>query len=310
MPFFSIIIPTYNRARFIKKAIQSVLDQIFTDLELIIIDDASIDETEEIVRTFTDPRIIYVKNEQNIERCNSRNKGMGISQSEYICFLDSDDYHLPQHLEILYHEIQKRNCPEALFFTNAWDSADGAILNERACPTMDNNNIFDYIARYTFNPQRMCVHKNIVKKFLFDPQVYVCEDLDFAARIATAFPIIQIEERTTVYVFHETSFTCGDPQKSFKELENYNRIFHKPELQNCFSKLEIRRLLSMCYFHISLYYEKNNLILKMYKAIIKSLLLFPKGYNGKTNKILFVAFLYNLPILGFLIKNINHGYKN
>jgi len=302
MPFFSIIIPTYNRAAFISKAIESILNQTVSDFELIIIDDASTDETEEIVLSFKDPRIIYVKNEQNIERCNSRNKGIGISQSEYICFLDSDDYHLPQHLEILYHEIQKRKYPEALFFTNAWDCNDGTNLTERICPSTKNINIFDYIARYTFNPQRMCVHKNILKKFQFDPKVYVCEDLDFAARIATSYPIYQIEERTTVYVFHNDSFTGGDSRKPFKELENYNRVFRKPELQNRFSYRTIRRLRSMCYFHIALYYERQRKLAKMYTAIIKSLILYPKGYNGRTNKILFVLFLYNIPILGVLLK--------
>jgi len=305
MPFFSIIIPTYNRAGFIAKAIQSLLNQTFSDFELIIIDDASTDETADIVASFTDVRIKYIKNEQNLERCKSRNKGIAISQGLYIGFLDSDDYHLPQHLEILHQEIQERNKPEALFFTNAWNSNDGIKLYERDCPKLlIEDSVYDYIARYTFNPQRMCIHRNILKQFQFDPEVYVCEDLDLAARIATKYPIIQIAKRTTVYVYHLDSFTGGDSRKSFKELENYERIFLKPELHKRFSPSSIRRLKSMCYFHISLYYETHRQVWNMYKAILKSLLLFPKGYNGKTNKILFVAILYNVPIMGYIIEKI------
>ncbi len=315
MPFFSIIIPTYNRAKFIKKAIQSALNQTFSDFEVIVIDDASTDDTAEIIVALNNPKIKFIKNLQNIERCRSRNKGIELAQGQYICFLDSDDYYLPQHLEIIYNEIQKREKPEALFFTNAWDSTDGINLIARICPTMlQYNSIFDYIATFTFNPQRMCIHRNIFKNVLFDPDVYVCEDLDLAARIALKYPIIQINERTVVYVFHENSFTGGDLLKPFKELENYNRIFQKPELLNSFSKRCIHRLQSMCYFHMSLYYEKNRQIWKMYKTIIKSFFLFPKGYNGKTNKILLVSILYNFPIFGDVTKKIvnkiKNGYKN
>lgn len=297
MPFFSIIIPTYNREKFILKAIGSVLNQSFTDFELIIIDDNSQDSTENIVQNIHDSRLVYIKNSENKERCISRNIGIQRAVGQYICFLDSDDYHLPNHLEYLYNEIVKRNFPIGLFFTNAYN-LDGDTLSERECPEISDISIFDYIARYTFNPQRMCIHKEICAAITFDPAVYVCEDLDFAARIALKYPVFHIPVRTTVYVFHSDSFTGGDSLKSFKELENYKRIFTKPELASKFSSKVTRRLYSMCYFHISGYYEMHQQLWKMYKAIFKSFFLYPAGYNGKTNKILLVRFLYNLPVLG------------
>lgn len=111
MPFFSIIIPTYNRAHRLPKAIASILDQTFEDYELIIIDDASTDKTEELIKTYNDPRIHYIKNETNQERCNSRNTGIKAAKGEYICFLDSDDYHLPHHLETLAKAINENSLP-------------------------------------------------------------------------------------------------------------------------------------------------------------------------------------------------------
>ena len=68
MPFFSIVLPTYNRASFLQRSISSVLSQTFTDFELIIIDDASTDNTKEIIDTFNDEKIRYFKNEKNRER--------------------------------------------------------------------------------------------------------------------------------------------------------------------------------------------------------------------------------------------------
>lgn len=302
MPYFSVIIPTYNRATFIGKAISSVLSQSFADFELIIVDDASTDNTAEIVHSFEDSRIIYIKNETNLERCRSRNKGISVAKGQYICFLDSDDYHLPTHLQVLHNAIKNENFPLALLFTNAWNSDENDRLTERICPELSNHNVFDYIATYTFNPQRMCVHRQILEDFQFDPEVYICEDLDLSARIATKYKIIQVPERTTVYVHHPCSFTGGDTKKPFKELENYSRIFAKPELKKRIACKTKRRLLSMCYFHIAVFYEKNEKRWSMYNSIIKSFFLYPRGYNGKTNKPLFVMCLYNFPIFGRLFK--------
>ncbi|MFW5851914.1 MAG: glycosyltransferase family 2 protein, partial [Bacteroidota bacterium] len=187
------------------KAIESVLSQTFEDFELIIVDDASTDNTPSCIKVYSDSRIVYIRNEKNLERCRSRNVGIEKARGKYICFLDSDDYHLENHLETLYMEIQSRLCPQALFFTNAYDEKEG-VRSERMCPPIENYNVFHYIVTYTFNPQRMCVHADVCKHIQFDPEVYVCEDVDFAARIACVFPVIQIPVRTTVYVNHPDSF--------------------------------------------------------------------------------------------------------
>jgi len=303
MPFFSVILPVYNREKFIAKAVDSVLNQTYTDFELILVDDASIDNTAQIIQSYHDSRIRYVRNDINIERCNSRNRGIAMARGTYICFLDSDDYHLPHHLQTLYSHILERQNPTALFFTNSWNLYNNE-LQERPCPDITHYNVFEYIGLYTFNPQRMCIHSSIIQQFVFDPAVYVCEDLDLAARIATQYPVMQIQERTTVYVHHAESFTGGDSRKAFKELENYKRIFAKPELRKRFPVVTKRKLLSMCYFHIAQYCNTHRELSCMYSAIIRSFVLYPPGYNGKTNKILLVLFLYNIPLLGTLFQKI------
>ncbi len=91
IPFFSVIIPTYNRAYCISEAVQSVLNQTFDCFELIIVDDASIDNTFEILKNFKDQRIKYVRNEANKGQSASLNVGAEIATGKFLAFLDSDD---------------------------------------------------------------------------------------------------------------------------------------------------------------------------------------------------------------------------
>ena len=91
MPFFSVIIPSYNRASILPRAIESILKQTFTDWELIIVDDGSIDETKELVSSYKDSRIHDVFQKNN-GVCAARNNGSAVSKGNFLCFLDSDDY--------------------------------------------------------------------------------------------------------------------------------------------------------------------------------------------------------------------------
>ena len=122
----SVIMPTYNRAIYIGRAIKSILDQKYNDWELIIIDDnpqessARID-TEKVVKSFSDNRIKYIKNEKNLGGAATRNVGIFASKGEYVTFLDDDDMYLPLKLE-----IQVKSMIE-----NKWDVSvmDGATYS-------------------------------------------------------------------------------------------------------------------------------------------------------------------------------------
>ena len=102
MELVSIIMPTYNCGRFIADAIQSVLAQTYKAWELIIVDDGSTDNTAYIVASFTDPRIRYLRNEQNMGAALTRNKALREAKGHYIAFLDADDLWTPEKLE---HQI-------------------------------------------------------------------------------------------------------------------------------------------------------------------------------------------------------------
>src|SRR5258708_37950971 len=110
MPFFSVIIPTYNRAPLIKATVLSVLKQHFEDFEIILVDDGSTDDTEDIVNNLNEPRVMYLKKE-NEERGAARNAGVKIAKGKYITFLDSDDRFYPEHLAEAHKFIIDQNYP-------------------------------------------------------------------------------------------------------------------------------------------------------------------------------------------------------
>jgi len=99
MPKVSVIIPTYNRAEFLRSAIESALTQTYTDLEIIVSDDKSTDHTKEVVRSFIDERTKYIRNKGKKGVSAARNSAILASKGEYIAFLDDDDEWFPDKLQ-------------------------------------------------------------------------------------------------------------------------------------------------------------------------------------------------------------------
>jgi glycosyltransferase involved in cell wall biosynthesis len=98
MPVVSVVIPTYNRPQFVRGAVRSVLAQTFLDFELIVIDNGSVDDTSNVIRSFDDPRVRCVRIEINNGVSPARNRGIELARGEFIAFLDDDDEWLPDKL--------------------------------------------------------------------------------------------------------------------------------------------------------------------------------------------------------------------
>ena len=298
-----MIIPLFNRVHLIERAVKSIIDQSFSDWELVIIDDCSTDGSWELINTFDDKRIRVLRNEQNSERCVSRNNGIEASVGRYICFLDSDDYHLKDHLQKFFNVINKNDSSLKCFlFSNAWNESSKGVRAERTCPDFTEYESYTYFLRFTVNPQRWAVKREVMLDHLFDPDVIICEDMDTSLRmVADDIPVFQLQDRTTVYVETEDSFTHGAKDKWEKELFYLKRIFNKPVLRDNLLKKEKNRLRSMCHYHITVKNYTNGNRYLMYLNALASFFLFPKGYNGRTNKSLVVMMIYGIPIIGSLL---------
>jgi glycosyltransferase involved in cell wall biosynthesis len=109
MPAFSVVIGTYNRAGMLPESVRSVLDQTFGDFEVVVVDDGSTDNTRDVVRTWTDPRLRYVYR-HNGGYSAAHNTGVANAKGEFVTFLDDDDAALPCWLEKLHRVVQTTDC--------------------------------------------------------------------------------------------------------------------------------------------------------------------------------------------------------
>ena len=125
MPYFSIIIPAYNRAHLIGKPLDSILVQEFSDFEVIVVDDGSKDATRDVIMGYQnkDARVRYIYQE-NAERGAARNNGFKHAKGKYVIFFDSDDQMLPDHLSVLKEVIDRY--PGIRFLSTKFRLMDGA----------------------------------------------------------------------------------------------------------------------------------------------------------------------------------------
>src|SRR5690349_21132656 len=110
-PAISVIMPVYNSAKFLRLAVESILDQTFKDFEFLIINDGSTDESEAILleHAARDPRIVYIKNETNIGLIASLNKALSLAKGKYIARMDGDDVSLPERLAKQVSYLEENN---------------------------------------------------------------------------------------------------------------------------------------------------------------------------------------------------------
>ena len=220
---FSVVIPTYNRADFLPKAIESVLAQTFADWELIIVDDGSTDNTKDVVSQYSDSRITYIYQE-NAERSAARNNGIAHSVGEYVLFLDSDDYYLSNFLADLNSEIEKNGNESCLYFHNVLIEHDGKQRPfAKPLPNGEKN-----ILNFLFNESRVigvcqaAIAKCFLAENLFDIRFSLWEDTHLFFRLLAQYPFKQSSVQGYVAVQHELSTViAGSKQVKMTDVERY-----------------------------------------------------------------------------------------
>jgi len=197
--FFSIILPAYNRASLLPGSIGSVIKQSYQDWELVVVDDGSTDNTQDVVKSFNDPRIKYVY-QNNSERSAARNKGIDNASGTWICFLDSDDEYQPEHLQELVQFIEVHKPLTGLIAT-------GLITRERqttkhkAFLELEKNSLEEIGSKFLI-PTQVCVHRTVLEKDRFDVRYRLWEDTHLWLRIAAQYPVYQMDKYTTIQNIH------------------------------------------------------------------------------------------------------------
>lgn len=190
--------PVYNASEYIRETIDSVLNQTFTEFEFLIINDGSTDNSEEIIKSYSDPRIRLVNNESNIKLIATLNKGIELSKGKYIARMDADDICLPTRLEKQY-ELMEENTDIALCGTGIRIMGKKlfqpiAINNpERIRNAMRAFNVF-------FHPTIM-FRKNVLieNNYRYNPNYIHAEDYQLFQLISEKFRLANIDEPLLLY---------------------------------------------------------------------------------------------------------------
>ncbi|RZJ28407.1 MAG: glycosyltransferase family 2 protein, partial [Flavobacterium sp.] len=214
MPFFSVVIPLFNKETFVARTIESILAQTFTDYEIIVVNDSSTDASAAIVKTFGE-KVRIVEHVVNKGLSASRNTGIEHASADFIAFLDADDLWKPYFLEKIFELIQK--FPDAGLFATAYDEryqnrAVSVRKNVNFAP--DEMNLVQDVFDANSHQPLFCYSSVVVKKDVFvtagnfDETITLGEDVDFNIRAFQHFELAYFNNSAAEYtIFSENQIT-------------------------------------------------------------------------------------------------------
>ncbi|KAB1158025.1 glycosyltransferase family 2 protein [Flavobacterium luteum] len=291
MCFFSVIIPLYNKENFIENTLKSVLDQTFTDFELIIVNDGSTDTSEEKVFQFHDVRIRYFSKE-NEGVSSARNYGISVAQSDYITFIDADDYWYPDFLKEMFQNIN--HYPEEKIFSGAIEieTSKNILPAVYSIDKIDNCQIVNYF-NASHKTTVICTSCAVFKKSIFDKvgnfdiNLKSGQDTDMWIRIGLIYPILFTHTTLARYVYDKNSLSKNKEYlnkrlnfSKFSEIEKKNSALKKFLDLNRFS-FAVKCKLNRDKANFELYYNgidvtnldlKKKIILKLPRLVLKTLI--------------------------------------
>ena len=233
-PFFSVVIPTYNHEVFLEKAVKSVLNQTFSDYEIIIIDNYSNDNTENLIKNLNNKNIKFIKNRNHGIIAKSRNIGIEQSKSEWIAFLDSDDIWRQEKLKVLFNFIKNNNNYDVICNNELWVYKNNNKTKVSKYGPYKNN-FYKNLLKYG-----SCISTSaslVRKKYLLDNKIFFneeksfapYEDYDFWMRIAKNNGKFKfLKEVLGEHLFHQESWS----EKNKSILKNSTILISKHHVFN------------------------------------------------------------------------------
>lgn len=229
-PKVSVCIPNYNYGRFIGSTIQSVLDQTYQDFELIVLDNSSTDDSESVVRGFSDARIKFYKNERNIGFVKNLNRCLSLASGQYISILHGDDTYLPQAVEKRVNCLDSNPSVGLVYSPHKIMDDSGVIIGEyRYCQD-------DYIAKGEDEFKTLVLENHIgsptvmIRKECYDkvgdyderhPQV---SDWQMWLRIALYYDVAFVSQPLACYRVHQTNLTRDVVEANTWGMEHYRMV--------------------------------------------------------------------------------------
>lgn len=235
----SVILPTYNCAGYLGDSLGSLTIQSMHDFEIIVIDDASTDNTEEIVAQYREvfgPRITYLKLKERTGRGGVRNFGLQLAKGKYITFLDADDVYCPEKIETQSHYLDEH--PEVGGVSCLFYLVDQSLANPKVSRGLGGNlNLLFGSAYYKFEegiPMIMVRREIFDQVGLFDQQIVRGQDTDMVIRIARISHIGFIDHPLYIYRMHDAnSFSStGIKERMYSNILLYKKLLHFESASN------------------------------------------------------------------------------
>lgn len=220
MPLVSVIIPTFNRSHLIMRTVESVLKQTLLDIEIIIVNDGSSDNTEELVSNCTDPRVRYVYKE-NGGVSSARNTGIDIAIGDYLCFLDDDDEWANNYLEDMTGALENNPdygaayCPFPL-------KGDTSSISKTSRPC--GHITKDLFQKGIVHIVACLIRRDLLDDIRFDTALKIAEDSDFLLRVSLKAKFIFITSTNAIRNPTEISLTSNYDESRVLSLERF--YFH------------------------------------------------------------------------------------
>ena len=213
MDTISVIIPTYNRAGLIRRSVESVLTQTWQALEVIVVDDGSTDDTEQVVAAIADPRVRYHRMAQNGGACAARNMGVSLAQGEYIAFQDSDDAWLPHKLATQMQQLTESGA-DVVFCSFERYRTDGTLA--QVFPDGEND-----LGRITYqqllhgslvSTQTLLGKRVCFEQLPFNPAMPRLQDWELMLRMVQRYDVRHFAT-PLVRMYEQADSISGNPQK-------------------------------------------------------------------------------------------------
>ena len=235
----TIIIPTYNKVDYISQTIESALNQTYSNYEILIVDDASSDGTDLVIKKYISDKVRYIKHEKNLGPSITYNDGIRMAKSEYVTILDNDDVLLPCHLDLVIDEFKKNKRAEAVFTKLKVIDEHNRDLKKTISPPFNDkyqllNHLF-YQGNDIPSPG-VSFKKSVFEKIpAFNPSLILMHDYDLNVRLLMYAETVNISKPTVLY-------RRFSDNKNLSSDNNWYKVCHRAE-----SKVVLDNYLTMDY---------------------------------------------------------------
>lgn len=245
----SVIIPTFNRAHLLKRCITSIINQTYKDIEIIIVDDASTDNTSDIISELSHDKIRYYKLKENKGACYARNYGVQKALGEYIAFQDSDDVWNTDKLQKQINYLIEKNA-DLVFCSFTLHTEEKKI--EFPPQQIDENKISKLILKYNFvSTQTILAKKECLIDIPFDNDIPRLQDWDLMIRFTQKFKVYHLHE-SLVTMYQQTDSISKNKLYLIKALEIIRQKYSKIGLLDKKSNAKLHALIGKLSINLKL----------------------------------------------------------